>query len=245
MMLENEKRQLEAKLKHSRNREEVLEREKETVMHDAYASEERIRSFEVERAEKEKIIRELRLQQEETLQMARDLDMQSTMYDKLQQQLIDEKMINQNLAAETKATEKRAEILAKTKEENAELNSTINKLQNDLARREHAIQVAQNNVVEANRNNQNDKAFQRMKNEVNARDNELVTLRSKFDELKRSLAEAERNADQISSGVSSDEIESLKKQNIEIQVERDQLKQEKLESQKRFQESNSNTHRRH
>ena len=233
MMLQNEKRQLEAKLKHSKNREDIIEREKENLMHEAYAKEEKIRSYEIEKAEKERIIGELSSQHEESLQMARDLDMQGTMYDKLQQQLIDEKMNNQNLAAEAKAAEKRAEILTRTKEENLEHKAAIQQLQKELTRREHVIQT-----TEKVQNNQNDAAFERMKDEVNAREAELVNLRLKCDEFRIALAEAERNADQFVGGVSSAELENMKKLNIEAQVERDQLKQERIEQQRRYQEPN-------
>ena len=90
-------------------------------------------AVEHERDEKDKLIVELRQFSHHNEHLQRDYDLQQSMLDKLKQQLVDEKLKAQNLVADACAAEKRADGLAKVRDENRELTRQIQQLKNEQA----------------------------------------------------------------------------------------------------------------
>ena len=91
------------------------------------------KAVEHERDEKDKLIVELRQFSHHNEHLQRDYDLQQSMLDKLKQQLVDEKLKAQNLVADACAAEKRADGLAKVRDENRELTRQIQQLKNEQA----------------------------------------------------------------------------------------------------------------
>ena len=73
--------------------------------------------------------------------LQRDHELQQSMFEKLKQQLVDEKLKAQNLVADACAAEKRAESLATVRDENRELGRQIQQLKSEHAKMSGVAQM--------------------------------------------------------------------------------------------------------
>ena len=131
--LEAEQKRLQMELKLAKNKEEAQEREKDNALSEAINLKERNSALLLTIDEKDRLVKELRGADLQRIQVTRDFDIQKTMVEKLQQQLVDEKVQSQNLIAEAKAATKRAEKLQRLELENEEYRSRVRQLERDVA----------------------------------------------------------------------------------------------------------------
>ena len=131
--LESEHKRLQMELKLAKNKEEAQEREKDNALSEAINLKERNSALMLTIDEKDRLVKELRGADLHRIQITRDFDIQKTMVEKLQQQLVYENFQSQNLIAEAKAATKRAEKLQRIELENEEYRSRVRQLERDVA----------------------------------------------------------------------------------------------------------------
>lgn len=146
--LESDQKRLQMEVKMLLRKDEAQERETATAVTEAVNLKERNKALQITLAEKERQIKASRTGDHERIQMTRDFDLQRTMLDKLQQQLVDEKVQSQNLIADAKAATKRAEKLQRIELENEEYRSRVRQLERDVAEKIDTTNHVQEGVGE-------------------------------------------------------------------------------------------------
>ena len=146
--LESDRKRLQMEVKMLLRKDEAQERETATAVTEAVNLKERNKALQITLAEKERQIKASRTGDHERIQMTRDFDLQRTMLDKLQQQLVDEKVQSQNLIADAKAATKRAEKLQRIELENEEYRSRVRQLERDVAEKIDTANHVQEGVGE-------------------------------------------------------------------------------------------------
>ena len=145
------------------------------------------------------------------------------MLDKLKQQLVDEKLKAQNLVADACAAEKRADGLAKVKDENRELSRQIQQLKNE--------QASQSG---------NSPRVTQLQDELTQKENEISKL---LEQIRKIQSEVNNDEQHSAEGKVKTHnhyhisflVDSLKKQMIEVQIQRDQLQDVEEAHQRRIQ----------
>ena len=125
--------------------------------------------------EKDRTIKNMHSSEQETIQIKRDFELQKTMLEKLQQQLVDEKVQSQNLIADAKAATKRSEKLQRIELENEEYRSRVRQLERDVAEKNDTTKNVQEGVGELRTH------LEMLQNQFRDKEDENLSLRQQLD----------------------------------------------------------------
>ena len=179
--LETEHKRLQMELKKVLRKEEMQEREKENALTESINLRERNSALSIEIGEKNRIIKNSRSAEQERVHLTRDFELQKTMLDKLQQQLVDEKVQSQNLIADAKAARKRAEKLQRIEMENEEYRTRVRQLERENAEKTDTTNHVQEGVGELKSH------LITLQNQIREKDDENNSLRHQLGVLEGML----------------------------------------------------------